>query len=353
MRVESLPDVTAFFTTLQSPITPLLPSFWAGETLFASLQGGYDLVHGTALWTTALGLTVLLRAANDRWYFTGYSKAQEARKTSFTRPAVLDRLTHLLPLSVVRRTLLVKDLKVFLRDVTQWSQLLLLCALMLVYLYNFRVLDLDSIPYMRGVLRNIYAFLNLGLAGLVMATVCVRFVFPAISAEGAAYWIIRTAPIKLRHFLWSKFWTGLIPVFVLTESLTVAGNALMGIDPFLKVVTAGAIAFMSLAVVGLAAGLGARYPRFNADNATQVAGSYGGITFMLVAVFYVLVSIALVGWPSSAYFLSRVRDVPLSAGQQVLMGGCFLSGIVLSLVTCWLSMRSGARALEAMDRTPS
>src|SRR5262245_39971123 len=40
MRVESLPDLTDFFATLQSPITPLLPSFWAGETLFAALQIG-------------------------------------------------------------------------------------------------------------------------------------------------------------------------------------------------------------------------------------------------------------------------------------------------------------------------
>jgi ABC-2 type transport system permease protein len=352
LRVESLPDVTAFFTTLQSPITPLLPSFWAGEALFTSLQGGYDLLHASALWTTALGLTVLLRAANDRWYFTGVSKAQEARKTSFTRLAALERLARLLPLSTVRRTLLVKDLKDFLRDVTQWSQLLLLCALVLVYLYNFRVLNLDRIPYMRGMVRNIYAFLNLGLAGLVMATVCVRFVFPAVSAEGAAYWIIRTAPIKLRDFLWSKFWTGLIPVFVLTESLTIAGNALMGIDPFLKVVTAVAIVFMSLALVGLAAGLGARYPRFNADNATQVAGSYGGIIFMVVAVFYVLVSIGLLGWPSSVYLVSRFGDVPLSTSQQLLMGGCFATGIVVSLATWWLSMRSGVRALEDMDQTP-
>ena len=39
----------------------------------------------------------------------------------------------------------------FLRDVSQWSQLLLLLALVLVYLYNFRVLDLDRMPYMSGV----------------------------------------------------------------------------------------------------------------------------------------------------------------------------------------------------------
>ena len=56
LRVESLPDITDFFATLQSPITPLLPSFWAGETLFASLQGGRDLLHVGALWTTALAL---------------------------------------------------------------------------------------------------------------------------------------------------------------------------------------------------------------------------------------------------------------------------------------------------------
>ena len=45
LRVESMPEVTDFFATLQSPITPLLPSFWAGEALFAGLQNGRDLLH--------------------------------------------------------------------------------------------------------------------------------------------------------------------------------------------------------------------------------------------------------------------------------------------------------------------
>ena len=53
LRVESMPEVTDFFATLQSPITPLLPSFWAGEALFAGLQGGRDLLHIAALWSTA------------------------------------------------------------------------------------------------------------------------------------------------------------------------------------------------------------------------------------------------------------------------------------------------------------
>ena len=86
LRVESLPDVTDFFATLQSPITPLLPSFWAGEALFAGLQGGRDLLHIAALWTTALGADACSsRWRFERWHFAGFSKAQEARKARFTR----------------------------------------------------------------------------------------------------------------------------------------------------------------------------------------------------------------------------------------------------------------------------
>jgi ABC-2 type transport system permease protein len=351
MRVESLPDLTGFFATLQSPVTPLLPSFWAGETLFASLRGGRDLLHVGALWTTALGSTIVLRAANERWHFAGFSRAQEARKARLTRFHVVDRVVHRLPLSIVRRHLLVKDLKVFLRDVSQWSQLLLLLALVLIYLYNFRVLDLDRIPYMSGVIKNVYAFVNLGMAGFVMATIAVRFVFPAVSAEGPAFWIIRAGPVAMSDFLWSKFWTGFVPVFLLTEVLTITANELLGIDPFLKVVAAVAIVFMSLALVGLATGLGARYPRFNAENASQVAGSYGGVAFMIVAVFFVIVMIVLLGWPSSLYLLYRVRVRPPTMLRISLMSLSFLAAAVLSVATWWFSMRAGVRALEETGRT--
>ncbi len=350
MKVESLPEVTDFFATLQSPITPMLPSFWAGEAVFASLRGSSDRLHVAALWTTAVGLTLLLRVAHDRWYFAGFSKAQEARKARFTRLRILDRAFAVLPLTPVRRQLLTKDLKVFLRDVSQWSQLLLLVALALVYLYNFRVLDLEHIPYMSGPIKNVYAFVNLGMAAFVMATVAVRFVFPAVSAEGRAFWIIQTAPIQLGDFLWSKFWMGLIPIFVLTEALTIVANELLGIDPFLKVVTAVAIALMSFALVGLATGLGARYPRFAADNASQVAGSYGGVTFMIVAVLFIFATIALLGWGSSMLLLFGRRHRHVLTGSQYLsIAACFGSAVLLSMATWLFSMRMGVKALEDME----
>lgn len=349
LRVESLPDIADFFATLQSPITPLLPSFWAGESLFAALQGGLDALHGAALWTTALAGVVVLSAADRRWHFAGYSRSQEAPKARVTPLRLVDWVAYALPLSTVRRQLLIKDVKVFLRDVSQWLQLLPLFALVLLYLYNFRTLDLERIPYMSGFIKNVYAFVNLAMAGFVLATVAVRFVFPAVSSEGAAFWIIRTSPIRLRDFLWSKFWAGLVPLLLFIEGLTIAANELMGVDPLLKIVAAVAVVFMTCALVGLAVGLGAIYPRFDAD-ATQAAGSYGGVAFMILAVLYIIATIVLIGWPSSLWLFSRLRGFRLSAMREFFMAASFALAIALSIVTWLAAMRSGVRALEQMNR---
>jgi ABC-2 type transport system permease protein len=348
LSVQALPDVTAFFSTLQSPVTPLLPSFWAGEALFAALQGGVDQLHLGALWTTALALSVLARMAFGRYYFTGWSKAQEARKARFTRLRGLEAVARRLPLPPAARGLLVKDLKVFLRDTTQWSQLLLLGALAVVYVYNFRVLDLSRIPYMSLVVKNAYAFVNLAMAAFVLSAVAVRFVFPAVSAEGPAFWIVRTAPVSLRSFLWSKFWTGFVPILAMAIALTIASNHLLGVEPFLKVLTAVAVTFMTFALVGLAAGMGAMHPRFSAENLTQIAGSYGGIAYMVLAVLFIVVSVALLAWPASYYLLALYQGVPLPPSRRLLIGVCLVAAAVSSVATGLVAMRRGVRALEEL-----
>jgi ABC-2 type transport system permease protein len=349
LSVQSLPDLTAFFATLQSPVTPLLPSFWAGETLFAALGGRVDWLHMGSLWTTALAFSVLARWAFGRAYFTGWSKAQEARKARFTQLRWLDALVRLAPGGPQWRSLLLKDVKVFLRDTTQWSQLLLLVALAAVYLYNFRVLDLDRIPYMSRLVKNAYAFVNLAMASFVLSAVAVRFVFPAVSAEGGAFWVVRTSPIGMRAFLWSKFWIGLAPVLLMAEFLTVLSNRFLGTHAFLQVLCAVAVVFMSFALVGLAAGMGARYPRFRAENVTQVAGSYGGVAFMVLAVLFILVEIALLAWPSSVFLWYQFRSVPVPASRVALMALAFVLAAGLAVLTWLVSMREGVRALERLE----
>jgi len=349
VAVESLPDVTAFFSSLDNPVTPLLPSFWAGETLFAALKGHVDWLHMGALWTSACAAVVLLRIAFERHYFSAWSKAQEARKARFSRLSLLARLLRLTPLGLLPRNLLIKDVKLFLRDAAQWSQLLLLMALAFVYLYSFRVLDPGRIPLAGDMVRSAYAFLNLALAAFVLAAVAVRFVFPAVSAEGNAFWLVRTAPVRLSSFLWSKFWTGLVPILLLAETLTIISNNFLHADPFLKIVACLAIAAMSFALVGLAAGMGAIYPRFRAENVAQIAGSYGGLAFMVVAVLFILCEIGLLAWPTSMYLWHQYRGLAMAPAQRLTSTIAFGLALLLCAAVFWVPMQRGVRALEALD----
>ena len=88
------------------------------------------------------------------------------------------------PVSVLKRELVLKELRLFFRDTTQWSQLILLGVLVVVYVFNIKYLPLHG-DGMTFFLINIVPFLNLVLAGFVLASIAARFIFPAVSLEGA------------------------------------------------------------------------------------------------------------------------------------------------------------------------
>ena len=107
---------------------------------------------------------------------------------------------------------------------------------------------------------------------------------------------------------------------------------------------------MTLALVGLAAGMGAEHPRFSAENVTQVAGSYGGVAFMVLAVLYILVTIGLLAWPASIWLWHQYRSLPVSPARQAWMALLFAAAASSSVATFWLGMKRGVRALEELGR---
>jgi hypothetical protein len=83
----------------------------------------------------------------------------------------------------------------------------------------------------------------------------------------------------------------------------------------------------------------------SADNPSQVAGSYGGIAFMVMAALFVLVVVALVGWASSVYLFYKVRHAPLGPTEWLEIYGCFAAAVLIGVATFWFGMKSGVRAL--------
>jgi hypothetical protein len=73
----------------------------------------------------------------------------------------------------------------------------------------------------------------------------------------------------------------------------------------------------------------------------------------VLAVLYIVVTIALLGWPSSVYLLAQSRNLALTGTQQALMAASFTTAAAASLAVWWFGMRTGVTALMQMDRTPS
>jgi hypothetical protein len=69
-------------------------------------------------------------------------------------------------------------------------------------------------------------------------------------------------------------------------------------------------------------------------------------------VLFILVMIALVGWPSSLYLWHQLRPLsrPLTPLRLSLMSASFLAAAAMSIATWRLAMRAGIEALNEPDR---
>jgi hypothetical protein len=70
---------------------------------------------------------------------------------------------------------------------------------------------------------------------------------------------------------------------------------------------------------------------------------------MILAVVLIIVTIVLLGWPSTTYLFYQLRHRPIPSGRLVMMGLSFVVAVGLSVMTWLHGMRSGVQALDAMS----
>ena len=251
----------------------------------------------------------------------------------------------LAPLGMVRRELVMKEIRLFFRDTTQWSQLILLAVLVVVYVFNVKFLPVTG----EGVtffVANLIPFLNLVLAGFVLASVAARFIFPGISLEGRTMWLLRSSPLSMRDLLWSKFWVGTIPLLFLAVGIVLVTGLLMKVSTFIMMVSLFTITMMTFGISGLAIGFGTLFPRFETENAAQIPTSFGGLLFMMASIVMIGVVITLEARPVFSYLASvsfgSARD-PLE-----MVWGFGLSALVCIVATL-APIRLALRRLETVD----
>ena len=346
-RPEGFRSLVDFVAILRTPTSPILPSDWVQRSVMSWLTFKHDLLPYYMLWSTAAAAVVLGAVLHWRMYAKGFSKAQESAHR-FARGTTGARIGHWLlsPFGVVRRELVLKEVRVFFRDSTQWSQLILLAVLVLVYVFNIKFLPLRGAG-MTFFLVNVVPFLNLVLSGFVLASIAARFIFPGVSLEGRTLWLLRSSPMSMRELLWSKFWVGTLPLLLLALAIVGLTDYLLKVSEFMMAVSTISIAMMTLAIGGLAVGFGTVFPQFETENAAQIPTSFGGLVFMMTSIAFIGLVIILEARPVYSYLAQRVYGGQPSQTEMVV--GFGLAAIVCFAATL-IPIDLALRRLSKIER---
>jgi ABC-2 type transport system permease protein len=340
---------------IQGGEAPWLPSTWAADALWGPLSPVLQPSgHPSLLLLTAAVALFFVGGWTFRAVFAeAFSRAQEGlhRETEGRHAGGGRTLDELVAATAARKgrgspraALTSKDVRVFVRDTAQWTQMLLIGALVAIYVVNFsyiRTAGESGIISATGL-----HFINLSLGGFVAVAICVRFAFPAISLEGRAFWIVLRSPNRMIDLLRGKWWSLAIPLSALVVVLVSVTSVWLGSGPVLTVIAALTVVPLVVGLTGLALGLGARFPRFKIDNAAKIATGFGGIVYMLSGLTILVADVLLAVPPTllvQQWIEHDYAPTPVRIGLCVLAAA---AAVAVPVAAGSIAVRRGAAHLQ-------
>lgn len=339
---DGFADLMSLIASLKTDGVSLSPAEWTVDVLFGLLRGEAGPAGWSALCllTGAPAIVAIATWLARGVYLRGFQIAQEGRSDA-PKPGKKRRPPRY-PDSIAG-AFSRRDTLIFFRTTSQWTQLLLVAVLVLVFIFNFKhfgALQKSGVLGPMGLF-----FTNIALGGLVITTIAVRFLYPAVSLEGLAFWAVQTAPVTAEELLAAKVRWGFWPLTLLGLALTGASNLLVDLPIGLSLASLVLTVLMTWALTGMGVGLGATAPRFDIDNPARIASGMGGVVFMLLGLTYLVVVSAMLAYPIWVVKFGLARGWWPGPGRIALAVGLIVGALALTWVAHRIPLRMGAKAL--------
>ncbi len=330
-------EVAYYLRTLRLPELPWLPSTWASNALssFAEYSDHNAVRPLFLLWSGGLSAVIVSLFAFKLFWWRARSRGKGGENLPKGSIKKTDRLSTPFKMGFFYR-----DVVLFFRDAGQWSQMIIISALIIIYVLNFK-----NLPYELFGFQYWMSFISVGASGLILAALLARFAFPSVSAEGQSIWILKTAPINWSKYLWTKYVVYLVPTIVLALIMNVFSLVILDASLLLFVKCITVILLISLACTALAVGMGAIYPNFNLSEPAKVAISGGGFLFMVFSIGFIVSAVFLSVFPDAVRYLSLYSPAMVRLGNIDRMV-TYAAMLLLTLVTIVLPIRIGIRSLR-------
>jgi ABC-2 type transport system permease protein len=255
------------------------------------------------------------------------------------RPGFLERILHLVPgIGPDVKAIMVKDIRSFWRDTTQWGQTIVLFGLLGVYIINLRHF---SRQLNNAFWISLVSHLNLLACSLNLATLTTRFVFPQFSQEGKRVWIIGMAPLGLAKVMRAKFWLSSFVSWGVTCVLMFVSCRMLKMPWQLTLHYMAAVSVMAATLSAIAIGLGTLYPNLKEDHPGKIVSGFGGTFCLVLSFLYIVGAIAIMA--TGAYW-GRWR--PRFYETQWLS---WIGFVLWSTALGWFPYRLGFRKLSKWE----
>lgn len=347
--VSEVLRILSFLSVLQ---TGWSPSSWAATSLGQMLENRSFLIspHLILLYSVSALVVPLTYLTLRQLHGDAYSAAQSQNgvfrirsKESHRRSGSLFRFLR--PQS---RALMGKEIKTFTRDITHTVQMILLIAVCILYLYNFKVLHLiSSLPEsIQHWWDAVLTLANCGLGALIITAISARFVFPSISLEGQSFWILNVAPLSLNDILQAKVWCWFFPLALIASVIFVTGAFALDVEPQLIVMHAILSWSMCYGIVGVAIGSGAYFARFDWDHPAQITASLGSLVFMILAIVLVAINLLPTGLLISLKVLHTLGIPFLAHEWPLAIGATAILICYINIVATRIALTTGSSVLN-------
>lgn len=322
-----------------------LPSNWVASCLKQLLEpdGSSWLAEVLLLYCCTAMLISLAYMSLEKLHGQAYSKARNIKqKVKLSGQNLRNHLNFLLPsLAPPKQALLTKEYRMLVREVTQVVQLSLLLVLCLIYIYNLRIFGtVEALPEdIRADWKNFFFIGNVAMGAFIATAICTRFVFPSVSLEGRAYWLLVSGPMDIAELIKTKFWFWFTPISIVSAAFFAAGAYIIGASPFLIGVNVVSAMIICYGIVGLGIGLGALFADFDWEHSTELAASFGSFIYMLLSIFLILCSIV----PAAVLVLLRLQGIE---GGQLTETQWMLCSLVGAILLCSLNYLAARTAIK-------
>ena len=344
--MKHYPNVNEYFGYLDPPLVRYLPNHWVSEFLYWTINGdpGRAVPYFCILILSTAGMIILAWLLARRLYYASWLTANDARASQLPKARRLRlRFLEFGTMGLFRGptdVLFKREFWTFFREPSQWLHLLLMVILLVIFLISLGTLELKMVqPLLQAVAFLVIFLFN----GFLIASISLRFVFPAVSLEGDAFWAVRSAPVSLSRLYWYKFFVSILFVLPVTEVLAVFSNTLLRDNTTLVLLSVISSGLVAIGLTSLNLGAGALYSNFRERNPIRIASSQGASLTFLGSMIYLAIVVSILIGPLNHYFEQLIvfgRDTREWIAAPILTVG------LVSLVLWTVSTSIGLRAIR-------